>query len=550
MSQDCVELNFGHDARMKINNGIAKLAKAVKATLGPRGRNVVVEKRDGLARSTKDGVSVAKSIVLKDHVENIGAQMVRQVASKTADVSGDGTTTSVVLAEAIFASGMKLISAGSDPMSLKRGIDKAVDKVVESIQKQSRTVDTTDDIKQVATISANGETEIGDMIALAMDKVGNSGIITLEEGKGFESKLRVSDGFEFDRGFASAYFMTHQEVEAGRQRCVLENAKVWIIDSKLSTAQQMNDMIPTLTECMNKGVPVVIIAESVEDVVLNTLAINAAQGKLHCVAIKAPGFGQAKKEMMEDLSVLTGSTLRDPNHYDSVVKDVPLEELGQLRRIEVYKDRTVIVSHEGREEQIKEQCDKIRAGMEYLDETWAREQQEKRLAKLTGGVATIEVGAPTEVAMKERRDRIEDALAATRAAIEEGIVPGGGVALVRALQTLEGFSTGNQEEDFGVGVIRNAIQEPLRHIVKNAGSKPDVIIAQVLNEEGGQGYDASKLEFCDMFERGIVDPAKVTRVALQNAADVAGLLLTTEAVIALEDEKQEGQHPGSSFVMQ
>lgn len=533
------KLTFGQDSRSAIGSGISKLAQAVKATLGPRGRNVVIQQQGKPPHSTKDGVTVAKNIVLKDPEENIGAQLVKQVASKTADVAGDGTTTATVLAEDIFSKGMKLVGAGHDPMSLKRGIDKATSSVVEALNTLSRPVETSDDIRKVATISANGDSSIGDMIANAMEQVGNSGIITLEEGKGFESKLRVSDGFEFDRGFASAYFMTPQEVDAGRHRCVFEDAKIWLIRGKISTTNQMNEMIPTLEACVQQNKPVVIIAESIEDVVLNTLAINAAQGKLPCVAIKSPGFGASRDEMLEDLSVLTGAHVRDPAHVHSVLADVSVQELGDLRRIEVYKDRTVIVGVEGREEDIKAQCDKIRGLMNQLDSLWDREQQDKRLAKLTGGVAVIEVGAPTEASMKERRDRIEDALSATRAAVAEGIVPGGGTALVRAGNAAE-LEDMNAEEMAGAELVLEAVREPLRQIVKNAGEKsPDTIVEKVLGSQGSAGFDAARREHCeDMFERGIVDPAKVSRVALQNAADVAGLLLTTECVVSIEEEEQ------------
>lgn len=541
------KLTFGQDSRKAVGAGVEKLARAVKATLGPRGRNVVIQHKMKAPHITKDGVTVAKSIELRDPGENIGAQMVKQVASKTADVAGDGTTTATVLAESIFSEGMKLVGAGHDPMNLKRGVDKAVDFVVEELKKLSREVTTSDDIRKVATISANGDTAVGDMIAEAMDKVGNNGVISLEEGKGFSSSLRVSEGFEFDRGYVSAYFMTPEEAEAGRNRCVFDNARVWLVKGKLSTGNQMQEMLYTLDQCVKTNTPVVIIAESIEDVVLNTLAVNAARGTLQCVAIKSPGFGASRDEMLEDLAVLTGATLRDPGHFESVTAEVALEELGFCRRIEVYRDRTVIVAGDGREEEIRKQCDKIRGNIDQADSIWDREQLEKRLAKLTGGVAVIEVGAPTEVAMKELRDRIEDALSATRAAVTEGIVPGGGVALVRCLKSLEGFTTGNVEEDFGVAIIKRAVREPLRAIAANAGSapnaaSPDLVLEKVFMAEGSAGYDASSLEFVgDMFERGVVDPTKVTRVALQNAADVAGLLLTTECVVTIEEDEVEQQ---------
>lgn len=543
------KLTFGQDSRKAVGAGVEKLAKAVKATLGPRGRNVVIQHKMKAPHITKDGVTVAKSIQFRDAGENIGAQMVRQVASKTADVAGDGTTTATVLAESIFTEGMKLVGAGHDPMNLKRGIDKAVDKVVEELKNLSRDVKTSDDIRKVATISANGDTAVGDMIAEAMEKVGNNGVISLEEGKGFSSTLRVSEGFEFDRGYASAYFMTPEEVESGRNRCVFNNAMVWLVKGKLNTGIQMQEMLPTLDQCVQANTPVVIIAEAIEDVVLNTLAANAARGVIQCVAIKSPGFGASREEMLEDLAVFTGATVRDPAFCDSVTKEVAVEELGLCRRIEVYRDRTVIIAGDGREADIEKQCEKIRGNIAQADDIWTREQLDKRLAKLTGGVAVIEVGAPTEVAMKELRDRVEDALSATRAAVAEGIVPGGGVALVRCFRALDGFKTGSAEEDFGVSIVVRAIREPLRTIAFNAGTapnaaSPDLVVEKVVLGEGAFGYDAASLSFVpDMFERGIVDPTKVSRVALQNAADVAGLLLTTECVVTIEDDDTD-KNPG------
>ena len=790
------KLTFGQDSRIGIGRGITNLAKAVKVTLGPRGRNVVIQQRGKQPHSTKDGVTVAKSITFKDAEENVGAQIVKQVSSKTADVAGDGpqplyakvltptgyksmgdisvgdavcgtdsstqivlgvypkgereicevifsdgrkveccedhlfsvmtlnhgeekvitvkemfdsgrekanqeyfvptsvaafqkkdlpldpylvgtliaddrleglgvksdessipedylygsisdrkqllnglldaggdrnhrgmfeyctvnesllksfqslcrglgiqicsnvnmsgedgslvykvselsghglkiadirktgkytemqcikvsnddhlyftndyvlthnTTTATVLAEDIFTQGMKLVGAGSDPMSLKRGIDKATVAVVASLDGLSRPVETVSDIHKVATISANGDVEIGDMIAEAMEKVGNNGVITLEEGKGVASKLRISEGFEFDRGFASLYFQTPSEIEAGRERCVFEDAKIWLIDGKLSSRNHFEQMQGTLELCVKEGKPIVIIAEAIEDVVLNTLALNAAQGSLPCVAIKAPGFGEVRGEILEDLAVLTGATLRNPAHHKNVLKDVTIEELGDVARIEVTKEGTIIIAPEGREEKVEAQCGKIRAKLKEIDGMWDRDQQEKRLAKLTGGVAVIEVGAPTEVAMKERRDRIEDALSATRAAVAEGIVPGGGTALVRAGVLAEAsFAEENVEELAGAKIIFNAVREPMRQIAENAGEKsPDSVVEQVLNGGLTAGFDAAKREHCEnMFERGIVDPAKVSRVALQNAADVAGLLLTTECVITIEEEEK------------
>jgi len=536
------DILFGDDSRAKILVGAKKLAAAVKVTLGPRGRNVIMQRSDLESVISKDGVTVAKSIVLKDPQENVGAQMVKNVAGKTADVAGDGTTTSAVLAEAILDQGMKLIAANHDPMSIKRGIDKAVSVVVDSLRESSRPVKSSDDIKKVATISANGETDIGIMIAKAMEEVGNDGVITLEEGKGFESKLHTSQGFEWDRGYLSAYFMTPEEVNAGRKRCVYENARIWLIDGKLSTTQDMEDMLPTLEACMSQSIPVVIVAEDISGAVLNTLAMNAAQGRLQCVAVKSPGYGASRKEMVEDLSVITGATVKDPAVSDSVLKDVSIEDLGLIRRIEVSKDKTVVIGMDGQEDAIKTQCDSIRASLKDVDSEWNREQMEKRLAKLTGGVATIEVGAPTEVAMREKRDRIEDALAATRAAVAEGVVAGGGVALVRAGKALKAFETGNVEEDFGVNIIKSALQAPMMQIIKNAGESEQVVVNEVLAQENNEmGWNAATRKYVNMFQAGIIDPTKVARVALQNAADIAGLMLTTECLISIEDTAEPAQ---------
>lgn len=539
------KLAFGQQSRDKISAGVNKLASAVKVTLGPRGRNVVIQQTGKSPHITKDGVTVAKSIVLKDPEENVGAQMVKNVAGKTADVAGDGTTTATVLAEAILEQGMKLVVANHDPMSIKRGIDKAVNEVVGALKEQSRPVESSDDIKKVATISANGEAEIGDMIAQAMEEVGNDGVITLEEGKGFESQLHASQGFEWDRGYLSGYFMTPEEVNAGRKRCVYENARIWIFDGKLSTAQDMNDMLPTLEACMSQGTPIVLVAEDISGPVLTTLAMNAAQGRLPCVAVKSPGYGASRKEMLEDLAVITGATVRDPDLVESVVRDVDVTELGMVRRIEVSKDKTVVIGLPGREEAIQKQCDSIRASLADAESEWNKEQLEKRLAKLTGGVATIEVGAPTEVAMKEKRDRIEDALAATRAAVAEGVVVGGGVALVRAGNALDQYTTGNNEEDFGVEIVRSALREPLRQIVMNAGESDQVVINNVVAQEDPEmGFNAATRTYVNMFDDGIVDPSKVARVALQNAADVAGLMLTTECLISVEESEEEDQALG------
>jgi chaperonin GroEL len=538
---DNKKLSFGQDSRERISVGVNKLARAVKATLGPRGRNVVIGTQGKEPHSTKDGVTVAKAISLSDPEENVGAQLVKSVASKTADVAGDGTTTATVLAEAILTQGNKLVAANHDPMSLKRGIDKAVERVVASIKEQSREVSGIDDIRKVATVSANGDAEIGNMIAEAMEKVGNDGVITLEEGKSFESSLKVSDGFEWDRGYLSPFFLNQEDSLLDKPRAVHRDAYVWIINGKLSTAQDIQDMLPTCNMVRNANKALVVIAEDITGVVLNTLAANHVRGVLASVAIKSPGYGESRTQMIEDLAIITGATVRDPSLLtddgdgNGLITNVSLDELGRCERIEVTKDKTVIIGPPNREDAIKMQCDKIRRQLKDVDSAWDREQMEKRLAKLSGGVATIEVGAPTEVAMKEKRDRMEDALAATRAAIAEGVIPGGGTTLAKASMALVGFSTGNAEEDHGVSIVRKAICEPLQTIARNAGEGEQVVLQKVLeSSETGFGFNAATLRYENMLEAGIIDPAKVARVALQNAADVAGLMLTTEALITDE----------------
>jgi chaperonin GroEL len=542
-------LVFSDDARKKLQSGVAKLAQAVKATLGPRGRNVLIQHKDKPPSSTRDGITVANNCLpLADPQENMGAQAVRQASNRTCDQAGDGTSTTVVIAQKLFDQGLMYVSAGHHAISLKRGMDKAVDQVIANLDAQSKQVKSNADIRNVATISANNDIEIGDMIANALDAVGNDGVVTLEDGKDITTKLKVQSGYEFDRGFLSAYFMTPSEVEQGRYRCLYENARVWLVNGKLSTTAQMQDMLPVLEQCMNSSQPVVLIAEDCTDVVLNTLALNCAQGRLQVVAIKAPGFGATRNEMREDLATITGATIRDPDHFESVVKDVSIEELGHIKRIEVYKDRTIIIGPDGRAEAIETQCNRVRAHMEQLEDAWDKEQQRKRLAKLTGGVAVISVGAPTDIGMKEKRDRIEDALGATRAAVEGGIVSGGGTALLRASKALEFFTTGNDEEDFGVKIVREAIREPIKAIVVNAGESPDVIMDKAMQGPDGFGYDARAKEFCNLFDRGVVDPTKVVKVALQNASDVAGLLLLTECTITIDNRDEvDAQHPSLRF---
>lgn len=537
---DTKVLQFSDKAREKMNNGVALLSKAVKATLGPRGRNVVIQRRGGSPHITKDGVTVAKSIILRDEFENMGAQMVKEVALKTGDVAGDGTTTATVLAEAIFREGMRLVAARHDPMSLKRGIDKAVDRVVEHLSTQSRQVTSTDDIRQVATISANGDSEIGNMIAEAMQAVGKEGVITLEEGRGFETKLKVSKGYEFDRGYASHLFCN----EPDKQRVVFEDAVVWLVNGKLSGKNTLDEMLPALEFCSNNGLALVLIAETIDGDVLNTLVLNNLRSTLKCVAIKAPGFGDRRREMLEDLAALTGADLRSPDlNPTSLVSKMTTEEFGRIKRIEVYKDRTVVVAPDGAEERVESRVAEIKAQISQDQDTWERERTQQRLAKLVGGVGVIEVGGATEIEIKEKKDRLEDALSATRAAVDEGIVPGGGTAFVRASASLDGFSTGNDEEDFGVKIVKYALKVPLWQIVENAGDKGDVRVAEVLASTGAVGYDAYRNRMVDMFESGIVDPKKVSRVALQNAASIAGLMLTTECVVAFEQDDQKPSHP-------
>lgn len=536
-------IEFGQSSRDKIAKGVSILAKAVAATLGPRGRNVILQRRGMPPHITKDGVSVAREIVLKDPFENMGAQMVKEVASKTADQAGDGTTTATVLADSIVKEGLKLIVAGHDPMPIKRGIDKASAALVDEIKKISKQVEDIKEIEQVATISANGDTSIGKMIANAMDVVGKDGVITLEEGKGFESTVRAAEGFEFDRGFLSAHFCNDKE----RQRVVFEKPLIWLINSKLASAIDLEGLMPMLQHCSKNRTPLVIIADSVEGEVLGTMVLNSLKSALVCVAIKAPGFGDAKKEMMEDLAILTGTTLKEIGLESSLIDTQP-GELGTADRIVITREKTIVVGKSGEEAVIQKRAEQIRQELSRTKDVHARDVLNKRLAKLTSGVAVIEVGAATDIEMKERKDRFEDALAATRAAIQEGVVPGGGVALVRAAAALNEFSTGDREEDTGVAIVLRACNAPLMMIAANAGTVPEVALNRVKNEfTGSWGYDAASHQYRDMFEAGIIDPAQVTRIALQNAVSIGSLILTTEAVVAIDDSadgKSQGPHQG------
>jgi chaperonin GroEL len=536
-------IEFGQNSRDKIASGVRTLAKAVACTLGPRGRNVVLQRRGLPPHITKDGVSVAREIVVKDPFANMGAQMVKEVASRTADLAGDGTTTATVLADAIVAEGLRLIVARHDPMPIKRGIDKAAEAVVAEIKKLSKQVEDIKEVEQVATISANGDTSIGKMIASAMEVVGKDGVITLEEGKGFESTVRAAEGFEFDRGFLSPHFCNDKE----RQRVVFEKPLIWLVNSKLTSAADMEEMLPLFQHCSKHKVPLVVIADSIEGEVLGTMVVNSLRNSLVCAAVKAPGFGDAKKEMMEDLAILTGAQIKELG-IESRLIETQLSDLGTAERIIITREKTVVVGKSGAEDAIQQRAAQIRQELSRITDFHARDVLNKRLAKLIGGIAVIEVGAATDIEMKERKDRFEDALAATKAAIQEGIVPGGGVALVRAAATLENFTTGDPEEDIGVKIILKACSAPLMQIVANAGKSQEVVLNKVRSElTGTWGYDAATHEYRDMLQAGIIDPAQVTRVALQNAASVSSLILTTEAVVAIdesEENKSSTAHPG------
>lgn len=554
------ELDFGQTGRDRMLKGVEKLSKAVAATLGPRGRTVVIQRPGQGPQITKDGITVAQSIKLKDPVENMGAEMIREVASRTVDITGDGTTTATVLAAGIVREGLKMIAAGADPMNIKRGIDKAVEKIVEEIRQLSQAVDGIVGISQVATISSNGDVEIGTMIAEAMGKVGNDGHISLEDSKNGSGncELRVSAGFEFDRGFKSPYFITDHE----RQEAACDNPAVWLINGKLSSRLQLDQMMPVLEKFGKSQQPLVIIAEDFDGEVLATLAVNAAKRSLPVLAIKTPGFGDSRRDVMEDLAASTGATLfslefdglwkgeDDKEKTTEEIIEELIDGLGTARRVVSTKEKTVVVIADGFEDRIEAQANKIRAALENATASYTKEVLTKRLAKLTGGVAVIEVGAATEIEMQEKKDRIEDALAATQAAVREGIVPGGGVALVRAVKTLEDFSTGNVEEDIGVKIVFAACLTPLRQIAQNAGDAGDVVVAKVKEElTGNFGYNAATRRYEDLVAAGIVDPAQVARVALQNAASVAALILTTEAIVSIDETDQTSQQPHHNMMM-
>ena len=527
----------GEESRAAILRGINQLADAVKITLGPKGRNVVIDKKFGSPTITKDGVTVAKEIELKDSLENMGAQMVREVASKTSDVAGDGTTTATVLAQAIFREGVKTVAAGANPMALKRGIDKAVERAVAEIKRLKKDVKG-DMIAQVGTVSANGDATIGNIIAQAMDKVGKDGVITVEETKTMETSLEVVEGMQFDRGYLSPYFVTDPE----RMEATLENPLILIHEKKISS---MKDLLPLLEQVAKMGKPMLIIAEDVEGEALATLVVNKLRGTLNIAAVKAPGFGDRRKAMLEDIAILTGGKVISED-LGIKLENVKLEDLGRAKKITIDKDNTTVVEGAGKQSDIEGRVKTLRAQIEETSSDYDREKLQERLAKLVGGVAVIKVGAATETEMKEKKARVEDAMHATRAAVEEGIVPGGGVALVRAAKVLEKFlinkeGEGDPDEQIGVNIVRRALEEPLRQIVQNAGKEGAVVVERVRSEKNDSfGFNAQTETYEDLVKAGVIDPAMVTRIALQNAASIAGLMLTTEAMVCELPEEDKG----------
>ncbi len=518
------DVRFGDEVRQKMTNGVNILANAVKVTLGPKGRNVVLERSYGAPTITKDGVSVAKEIELKDKFENMGAQMVKEVASKTSDIAGDGTTTATVLAQAIIREGMKSVAAGMNPMDLKRGIDKAVAAAIANLKEQSKPCTTSKEIAQVGSISANSDESIGKIIADAMDKVGKEGVITVEDGSGLESELDVVEGMQFDRGYLSPYFINNQE----RQIALLDNPFVLLHDKKISN---IRDLLPTLEQVAKSGRPLLIIAEDVDGEALATLVVNNIRGILKTTAVKAPGFGDRRKAMLEDIAILTGGTVI-AEEVGLKLETVTLEQLGQAKRIEVGKENTIIIDGTGVEANIKGRIAQIKSQIEESSSDYDKEKLQERVAKLAGGVAVIKVGATTEIEMKEKKARVEDALHATRAAVEEGIVAGGGVALIRARDAISQVKGDNLDQEAGIKIVLRAVEEPLRQITSNAGVEPSVVVNNVAAGKGNYGYNAANETYGDMIEMGILDPTKVTRSALQNAASVAGLMLTTDCMVA------------------
>ncbi len=526
------EILFDVKAREKLSAGVDKLANAVKVTLGPKGRNVVIEKAYGAPVITKDGVSVAKEIELEDKFENMGAQMVREVASKTSDIAGDGTTTATILAQAIYREGVKLVAAGRNPMAIKRGIDKGVEVLTAELQNMAKPTRDQKEIAQVGTISANSDTTIGNIIAEAMNKVGKEGVITVEEAKGLETTLETVEGMQFDRGYLSPYFVTDSE----KMVCELADPLILLCEKKISN---MKDMLPVLEQVAKSGRPLVIISEDVEGEALATLVVNKLRGVLNIAAVKAPGFGDRRKAMLEDIAILTGGVVASED-IGIKLENLTLAELGSAKRIVIDKDNTTIVDGSGKGEDIKARVKQIRAQIEETSSDYDREKLQERLAKLVGGVAVINVGAATETEMKEKKDRVEDALNATRAAVEEGIVPGGGTALIRASKVLDSVKPCDDDELAGLNIIRRAIEEPIRQIAQNAGFEGSIIVEKVREGKDGFGFNAATGEYEDLIKVGVIDPKKVTRIALQNAASVASLLLTTECAIC---EKPKAEAP-------
>ncbi len=536
------EVRFSDDARSRMFRGVNVLANAVKATLGPKGRNAVLEKSFGAPTVTKDGVSVAKEIELKDKFENMGAQMVKEVASNTSDEAGDGTTTATVLAQAIIREGLKAVSSGRNPMDIKRGIDKAVATAVEELKKLSKPCKDSKSIAQVGTISANGDESIGKTIADAMEKVGKEGVITVEEGSGLENELEVVEGMQFDRGYLSPYFINNQQ----SQTAELEKPVILLVDKKISN---IRELLPLLEGVAKAGRPLLVVAEDVEGEALATLVVNNIRGILKVAAVKAPGFGDRRKAMLQDIAILTGGTVISDEVGLSLEK-ATLNDLGEAKKVVVEKENTTIIDGAGKQSDIKARIESIRQQIEEATSDYDKEKLQERVAKLSGGVAVVKVGAATEVEMKEKKARVEDALHATRAAVEEGVVPGGGVALIRALKALEKLEGANEDQTVGIRILARSIEEPLRQIVDNAGEDAAVILNKVKEGKGTYGYNAASGEFGDLIEQGILDPTKVTRLALQNAASVAGLMLTTEVMVAeapKEEEHSHGMPPGGGM---
>ncbi|HYL88491.1 MAG TPA: chaperonin GroEL [Burkholderiales bacterium] len=535
------DVRFHEDARTRLVRGLNILADAVKITLGPRGRNVVLERSWGAPTITKDGVSVAKEIELKDKFENMGAQMCKEVASKTSDVAGDGTTTATVLAQAIVREGMKYVASGMNPMDLKRGIDQAVTTVVAELKKISRPCTSSKEVAQVGSISANLDTEVGKIIADAMEKVGKEGVITVEDGKSLDNELELVEGMQFDRGYLSPYFINNAE----KQSALLEDAYVLLCDKKIAT---IRDMLPLLEQVAKAGKPLLIVAEEVEGEALATLVVNNLRGILKTLAVKAPGFGDRRKAMLDDIAVLTGGKVIS-EELGLVLEKVTLKELGRVKKVEATKENTTLIDGAGDKKKIEERVRQIRAQIEEATSDYDKEKLQERVAKLAGGVAVIKVGAATEVEMKEKKARVEDALHATRAAVEEGIVPGGGVAFLRAKQAIGKLKGDNEDQEAGIKIVLKALEEPLRIIVDNAGAEPSVVLNKVLENKGNYGFNAQTEEYGDLVQQGVIDPTKVTRTALQNAASVASLMLTTDAMVAELVEEKKGGAGGHSHGM-